>query len=471
MKEEHNKSVHVGGSGGAKVPTNPGNGTEDIILNETMNNIVATGWYLTDGDVKVELPVKTVEEIMARVNYDVQVGMNLAVDFFGKAWSMGQSFGSIATLDQFQNVVDDGTKKLAVKGDEMAEQARVVHAEMLLAWKEAHKEGNQETADYLLEVLSQFETVMKAAANPNNTESLPFVTAQVMVEKLTEAFEKFEQMRQHEFSSMNDALADNLQIYHEAFSSFVATFTEVNNARYAALKEALGLKEKLDQAEDKGTGKGLKFEDAVSEQLTAIAGNFGDTLEDIGNQTDGIGNSKVGDHLSTIMHGAKVVGKIVFEDKSGQTSIGGASGLVSQLNQAMQHYGADAGIGIVNSKRAPARLRKAGYLRTSSNTYIVCVDWDENDFMILDILYPIVREIVSVQNTNNAGEDSGIDSNAVIEICEEALSDLKELNKLRLNLHNNAKGTLNAAAALEVAQNKFQVAFQRLISLHKEDSE
>jgi len=232
------------------------------------------------------------------------------------------------------------------------------------------------------------------------------------------------------------------------------------------------LKDKLDEAEDKSTAKGLKFEEAVSEQITAIAGHFGDKLEDVGTQTDGIGNSKVGDHLSTVMHGTKVVGKIVFEDKAGQTLIGGASGLVSQLNKAMNNYGADAGIGIVNSKRAPARLRNAGYLRTSSNTHLVCVDWEEGDFTILDILYPIVREIVAIQNAKNAGENSSIDSNAVIEICEEALSDLKELSKLKLNLRNSvAAGALNAASALEVAQNKFQATFQRLITLHREVSE
>ena len=172
------------------------------------------------------------------------------------------------------------------------------------------------------------------------------------------------------------------------------------------------------------------------------------------------------------MHGTKAVGKIVFEDKAGQTLIGGASGIVSQLNKAMTSYGADAGIGIVNSKRAPARLKNAGYLRTSSNTHLVCVDWEENDFTILEILYPIVREIVAIQNVNNAGDDSSIDSNAVVEICEEALSDLKELNKLKLNLRNTvANGALNAASALEVAQNKFQATFQRLITLHREVSE
>ena len=102
----------------------------------------------------------------------------------------------------------------------------------------------------------------------------------------------------------------------------------------------------------------------------------------------------------------------------------------------------------------------------------MCVDWEEGDFTILDILYPIVREIVAIQNAKNAGENSSIDSNAVIEICEEALSDLKELSKLKLNLRNSvAAGALNAASALEVAQNKFQATFQRLITLHREVSE
>ena len=135
----------------------------------------------------------------------------------------------------------------------------------------------------------------------------------------------------------------------------------------------------------------------------------------------------------------------------------------------MTNYGADAGIGIVNFKRAPARLKKAGYLRISSNIHIVCVDWEEDDFVSLDILYAIVREIVTALHENSAGEDSSVDHNAVIEICEEALSDLKDFNKLKLNLRNTvAAGALNTASALEVAQNKFQATFQRLIILHRE---
>jgi hypothetical protein len=472
MKKDNNKSVHVGESGGAKMPTSPSNGTEKITINESMNMIAATGWYLTDGNIRVELPVQIVEEIMARVNSDAQVGMSMAADFFSKAWSMGQSFGSIATLDQFQNVIDDGTKKLAEERDELEQQAKIVHDEMVKAMAEAHKKGNQDTAEFFSEALSQLGAVMKAAANPNNTESLPFVTAQVMLEKLGEAFNNFEEMRKKDVSSMTVELTKSLQSFQESHNSFVVAFEKANDAKDEALWKALGLKDKLDEAEDKSTAKGLKFEEAVSEQITAIAGHFGDKLEDVGTQTDGIGNSKVGDHLSTVMHGTKVVGKIVFEDKAGQTLIGGASGLVSQLNKAMNNYGADAGIGIVNSKRAPARLRNAGYLRTSSNTHLVCVDWEEGDFTILDILYPIVREIVAIQNAKNAGENSSIDSNAVIEICEEALSDLKELSKLKLNLRNSvAAGALNAASALEVAQNKFQATFQRLITLHREVSE
>ena len=481
MKNEEVNSTHPHESGrtlrgvaeNKSEPDNSSNGSQVIQQNASMNAIdVGGSWCLTDGNITEPIPGEIVQEIMARVNSDVQVGMSMAVDFFSKAWSMGQSFGSIATFDQFQNVVDDGTKKLAIKGDEMAEKAQAVHAEMLQALEQAHKQGHQESEDYLSEVLSQFESVMKAAANPNNTESLPFVTAQVMVEKLTEAFADFEEMRKEDVSKMNETLSKSLQSFQEAHSNFVAAFDKANEAKDEALWKALGLKDKLDDAEDKSTAKGVKFEDDVSEQLTALAGHFGDDFEDVGNKTDGIGNSKVGDHLSTIMHGKKPVGKIVFEDKAGQTQIGGASGLVSQLNQSMAHYGADAAIGIVNSKRAPARLKNSGYLRTSSNTHLVCVDWEEGDFTILDILYPIVREIVTIQSAKSTGEDSSAVSNAVVEICEEALSDLKEFNKLKLNLRNSvAAGALNTASALEVAQNKLQATFQRLVSLHREDPE
>ena len=257
MKKEKVNSTHPHESGrtlrgvaeNKSEPDNSTNGSQVIQQNASMNAIdVGGSWCLTDGNITEPIPGEIVQEIMARVNSDVQVGMSMAVDFFSKAWSMGQSFGSIATFDQFQNVVDDGTKKLAIKGDEMAEKAQAVHAEMLLALEQAHKKGHQESEDYLSEVLSQFESVMKAAANPNNTESLPFVTAQVMVEKLTEAFADFEEMRKEDVSNMNETLSKSLQSFQEAHSNFVAAFDKANEAKDEALWKALGLKDKLDDA-------------------------------------------------------------------------------------------------------------------------------------------------------------------------------------------------------------------------------
>ena len=58
----------------------------------------------------------------------------------------------------------------------------------------AHVQGNQDSVDLFAEALSQLLVVIKEAANPKNTESLPFVTAEVMLEKLKEAFNKFEEM-------------------------------------------------------------------------------------------------------------------------------------------------------------------------------------------------------------------------------------------------------------------------------------
>lgn len=468
MTEETVNSTHVHeGSGtvkdGARTEGDPGissNGTQVKISNASMT-IAPRSWYLTDGDISKPLPAAIVKGLLDIAGSDTQVGMSMAIDLFGTAWSMAQNYRSNVSIDQFQRVVND-----------MVKQTHVLSEESLLAQSDAHSKGNQQFADALKEALSQLDDAMKAATNPNNTESLPFVTAEVMVGKLTEAFTNFEKMRKQEEGNMNETLIESLNSYNQSFSNFEAVYKSESEAREKALWEALGLKQQLDEAEDKTATKGAKFEDDVSEQLTALAGHFGDKLEDVGNQTDGIGNSKVGDHIATIMHGKKLVGKIVFEDKSGSVLIGGASGLVSQLNQAITNYGADAGIGIVNSKRAPARLKKAGYLRTSSNTHLVCVDWDEGDFSVLDILYPIVRELVTIQSINSAGEDSSVDSNAVIEICEEALSDLKEFNKLKLNLRNTvASGALNTATALEVAQNKLQATFLRLISLHREDPE
>ena len=102
-----------------------------------------------------------------------------------------------------------------------------------------------------------------------------------------------------------------------------------------SFREALGLKSMLDESHESSHIKGADFEGDISGQLVTLAGNFSDELEDIGESTDGIGSSKIGDHLVTVRNGKNSNGKIVFEDKSGTFTVGGTAGIVAQLKTAM----------------------------------------------------------------------------------------------------------------------------------------
>ena len=202
----------------------------------------------------------------------------------------------------------------------------------------------------------------------------------------------------------------------------------------------------------------------------SLTGIFGDELQDIGDLTDGIGSSKVGDHLITVKSANQAVSKIVVEDKAGSFNIGGAKGIIAQLNKAMQNYGATVAIGVVDSENAPVKLRKNGYQRYQSNIHLVCVDWEARDFSSLEILYPLVREMALLEH-ESFSNGSDVDKESIISLCNECLTRLKDINKLKRNLRDvAAKTTLNVATELELMQSELKDNFTRLIRIHRGDS-
>ena len=225
-----------------------------------------------------------------------------------------------------------------------------------------------------------------------------------------------------------------------------------------------------EESQAKANDKGKAFELQVSEMLGYLAGTFGDSLEDIGEETDGIGSSKIGDHLLTLRTGAKDTGRIVVEDKVGKFTMSGASSLPSQLSTAMTNHNADAAIGIVNVKCAPKKLQKLGYISPQSNMHIVVVDCETEDWAGLEILYPIVRQLLIIQQQTKNASESHIDSGAILDLCEEQLRKLSNFNKLKRNLRKQiAEPAENIAAELNVIQAELMDAFSRLIKLHRED--
>ena len=235
-----------------------------------------------------------------------------------------------------------------------------------------------------------------------------------------------------------------------------------------AMKEALGLNSLLKEAKAKRQGQGYEFEDLITEQLTIVAGNFNDTVESVGTDTDNIGSSKVGDNKITISSSSGIIGCIAVEVKSGAFTLSGKNSIQSQLQTAMINQGALASIGIVSSKGAPKSLERVGYIRPQMNMHILVVDVDDDEFFSLKILYPVVRTLLIANAKILSAADNSVDHQQMIEICEENIIKLTNLNRLRRNLRQQISTTaMDIAAELSVLQNELTESFLTLISLHR----
>ena len=325
----------------------------------------------SDGEWYIQVPDEIVEGIRALFGADREVGLSKATGFLRMGYMMAQSFGSVVSTDQLQQVIDDGAERLGEHGESWIEEMQELSTTLKQEMAEVQSEGNSKLAESLEGTVTLLDSAIKEIGNPKNTDSLPFVVANLVEQKVAAALASATKAQGEANDEQKTVLEDKLRILEAQHAKLVQAI----QSEREALREALGLKSMLEESPESSHIKGADFEGDISEQLVALAGNFGDELEDIGESTDGIGSSKIGDHLVTVRNGKNSNGKIVFEDKSGTFTVGGNAGIVTQLKTAMTSYGATAAIGVVNAKKAPARLRKSGYQRMQSHIHLVCVVW------------------------------------------------------------------------------------------------
>jgi hypothetical protein len=454
MKKEQN-------IGGGKTPTHAGEPAIDDLGNSS-NGTPLNASATSDGEWYIQVPDDIVDGIRAQFGADREVGLNKAAGFMKMGYLMAQSFGSLVTTDQLKQVIDEGAERMGKQGEAMRKELVELSTSLKVDLAEAQSNGNSELAEIIGNTEKMLNTALEAINNPKNTDSVPYVVANFVQPMVAEAL-AFAQKAQE---AANDEQMESLERKLRGLEAHHAKLVQSIESEREALREAFGLQSKLNESKDKSHSKGVEFEDAISARLAMITGIYGDESQDIGDKTDGIGLSKVGDHLVTVKSGGNTKGNIVFEDKSGAFSLGGKSSIVSQLKTAMTNYGATAAIGVVNASKAPAGVRKAGYLRLQSNIHLVCVDWDNDDYSGLDILYPIVRELAIVDHDSDTGETSGEDHEAIINICNECLTRLKDFNKMKRNLRDGAAKTiLNVADEIEIVQHQWNDSFKQIIRL------
>ena len=189
------------------------------------------------------------------------------------------------------------------------------------------------------------------------------------------------------------------------------------------LKEDLGIAKEKDIEHQKGTQKGVEFEEYCFNVISEIAKVYGDKIEPTGNTTGLIAGSKKGDHVYTIVDTGK---KIVLEEKdysSQQTQ----PKLESYIKEAIENRGAD--YGIVVSKRKSGFPQHVGIFQEFGNKLFVALTTEESeDAELQNELLVIALRWARLRLKQKSGT---VDSELIIEKIESAQRNMKKFSNIK----------------------------------------
>jgi hypothetical protein len=239
---------------------------------------------------------------------------------------------------------------------------------------------------------------------------------------------------------------------------------EANRKRIEALqRQVIELREREDADErvateaERGTAKGLTFEERVHEAVERIASSRGDCASHTG--TEGAeGGGKKGDTLIELGAGeGPSTGRIVFEAKDKKLSKNAAW---NELNGGMTARAASFGVLVVAGEdRIPSgREQLTEY---EGNKLIVAVDREEPDSLVLEVAYRLAAARVLMARDR----ELDVDAVAVRDITAEAITLLKQAQAIRSMLTGIKTSSDKARAGLDAMIASLQEKLDRIDAL------
>ena len=189
------------------------------------------------------------------------------------------------------------------------------------------------------------------------------------------------------------------------------------------LKLELGIGKAVDAEHQKGTQKGVEFEEYCGNIISDIAKVYGDKLEATGGIAGLIDASKKGDHVYTIEETGK---KIVLEMKD-YSSPQSVPKLESYMNEAIQNRGAE--YGIVVSKRKSGFPQHVGIFQEFGNKLFVALTTEESeDAELQNELLTIALRWARLRLKQKSGT---VDSELIIQKIESAQRNMKKFSNIK----------------------------------------
>ena len=442
-----------------KIGVNSTSSYDDI----TMNASHGSGDYWM-----IPIPVNVVEGLRS-IGLDDKSIIEYSSNCLTVGYNILQMQGNLISTDRLTQVMTEGNKNVQDSQQAIVDNLEDFCKTLVELREDSISKQNNELSSLLTEILSKAQDSQQQLIDSNNKNSIQNLVAETVTTVVSDLRKDI--LKELDVSAKDSAGAGIVNVIHNAMMSIHENQVKMNNSytmQTEAMKEALGLNRLLKESESRREGRGYDFEDLITEQLTIIAGNFNDSVEYVGAKKDTSSSSKVGDNKITISPSSGITGCIAVEVKSGSFTLSGKNSIQSQLQTAMVNQGASASIGIVSNKKAPKSLERVGYIRPQQNMHILVVDEDDDDFFGLKTLYPVVRELLIANANILTAADHSVDHEAIIGICEENISKLTHLNRLRRNLRQQISTTaMEIATELSVLQDEMTESFKTLISLHR----
>jgi len=185
----------------------------------------------------------------------------------------------------------------------------------------------------------------------------------------------------------------------------------------------LGISQAVEVEHQKGTQKGVEFEEHCTEIISEIAKHHNDRLEATGNTTGLVEGSKKGDHVYTIKDSGK---KIVLEMKDYSKPMSTPE-LERYMNAAIENRGAE--YGIIVSKRKNGFSKDVGLFQEYGNKLFVALTTEESDNEELqNELLVIALRWARLRLKQKSGT---IDSSLIIEKIENIQRTMKKFSNIK----------------------------------------
>ena len=283
----------------------------------------------------------------------------------------------------------------------------------------------------------RLDAIFDDISNPNKTTSVPNRVSEVMQHK-------FDDIETEITSALDLAKEDSpLRVFLNTQKTTIDKMKQDFDTQMKEIRTALDvdaiLQKKDEEKEElyqQSSIKGIHFENDAVDALQDISGIFGDKIEHTGGEGEGKSRSKIGDIVIVIVCPGISEIRVAIEAKSGSSI--SRKELVRQTREGVKMRGAVCGIGLMERKHMGV---KQNVVEKESENYIVGVDWDNLDFLALEVVYRTLRAQLIAEEIRSTGKE---------EIDVEALK--KHLTQARTDLgliHSMKSGTTSAMTTLE----------------------